>query len=228
MERFTYTVSHDLRSPLMTILGFLGFAEEALSRKETDRVREDFARIRLAAARMDLLLRDLLELSRLGHSASTGEQVPLETVAREAVALVDATLRSRGVPVRIEGELPVVFGDPVRLREVFQNLLENAARFTAATPQPLVTIGSRAGEHPTAPVIFVRDNGIGIEPADHERVFRLFEQLDPDGDGTGIGLAIDKRILESHRGRILVESAGAGQGSAFCFTLGACEAQAAP
>jgi signal transduction histidine kinase len=111
----------------------------------------------------------------------------------------------------------VVTGDRPRLLEVFQNLLDNAVKFMGSQPQPYINIGMRQdGEEP---VYYVQDNGIGIAPRYHEKVFGLFERLDIANDGTGIGLTLVKRIIEVHGGRVWVESAGEGQGSTFCFTL---------
>jgi signal transduction histidine kinase len=110
----------------------------------------------------------------------------------------------------------VVRGDRARLVEVVQNLVDNAAKFMGEEPAPRVEIGVREGSLP--PVFFVRDNGIGIEPRHRERVFRLFDRLDPDGEGSGVGLALVKRIVELHGGRIWVEAA-APKGATLCFTL---------
>ncbi len=120
--------------------------------------------------------------------------------------------------VKIEIEtMPNVEGDKVRLREVFQNLIENAVKFMGAQQSPRVHIG--ATEENGMVCCFVRDNGVGIEPAYHNQIFRLFERLHADIKGTGIGLALVKRIIEAHGGTIKVESAGHRQGSRFMFSL---------
>jgi signal transduction histidine kinase len=121
------------------------------------------------------------------------------------------------INVNVESDLPVVSGDRPRLVEVMQNLIDNAAKFMGDQPKPLIEIGVRkqGNEH----VFFVKDNGIGIEPAYRERVFGLFDKLDPHSEGTGVGLALVQRIVEVHGGRIWVESEGRGKGSMFCFTL---------
>ncbi len=219
LERFTHTVSHDLRSPLVTILGFLGFVEKALAEGDPEGAHRDLERIRSAATRMEDLLHDLLELSRVGRIAAPPQELSAEDLAREVVALLDGPLRRWGVEVHVEDGLPTVHGDPVRLRQVLQNLVENAAASAASQPGPLVTIGSRGRDEKGHVVLFVRDNGVGVEPSHHERVFRLFEKLDPKGEGTGVGLTIARRIVEVHGGRIWVESEGRGQGATFCFTL---------
>ncbi len=217
LERFTYTVSHDLKSPLITIRGFMGFLEQDAVDGNLDRLRSDVARITQATDRMQRLLNELLELSRIGRLVNKPEEVALAVIASEAVSLVEGRLKARDVRVDIDPELPVVKVDRVRLVEVLQNLLDNAAKFMGDQPAPLIEIGQRitAGQR----VFFVRDNGQGIEAHYHDKIFGLFDKLDPRSEGTGIGLALVKRIIELHGGRIWVESSGAGQGATFCFTL---------
>jgi signal transduction histidine kinase len=217
LERFTYTVSHDLKSPLVTIHGFAGLAATDLAAGQLDRVRLDLGRIVAAADRMHRLLEDVLELSRVGHVVHPPEDVPLGELAREAVELVKGLLGPDRVAVDIAPDLPVVRADRRRLLEVLQNLVENAAKFTAEEREPRISIGWR--EDGGEPVFFVRDNGRGIEPRHLERVFNLFEKLDPAGEGTGVGLALVRRIVEAHGGRAWAESDGPGTGATFCFTL---------
>ena len=217
MERFTYTVSHDLKTPLVTIKGFLGLLEQDTADGNVDRMQSDIAKIHKAADRMSSLLGDLLDLSRVGRLMNPPEAVPLTELAEEAAALVAGSIAARGVAVEVARSMPVVFGDRLRLLEVFQNLLDNAVKFMGHQAAPRIEIGAEIdGE---AVVCFVRDNGIGISPAYHEKVFGLFERLDVQAVGTGIGLALVRRIVEIHGGRLWVESQGEGQGSTFRFTL---------
>jgi PAS domain S-box-containing protein len=218
LERFTYTVSHDLRGPLITILGFLKHVEDAASRSDLDALRSDVNRIRQATVRMDRLLKDLLELSRTGHVLAPRESAPFHEVVQEALDRVRGRLSARGVTVDIAPDLPIVHGDRARLTEVVQNLVDNAAKFMGGQKEPRIEIGARRAEGEDR--FFVRDNGMGIEPRFQERVFGLFDKLDPQADGTGVGLALVKRIIELHSGRIWVESEGREQGSTFWFTLG--------
>jgi signal transduction histidine kinase len=217
LERFTYTVSHDLRTPLVTVRGFVDLLEKDVAAGEVERVAGDLARIRSATSTMETLLRELLELSRVGRVMNPPETVSLAVLARQAVTLLHGRLRAAGVRVEIQPDLPLVRGDRTRLLEVLQNLIENAVKFRSGQGEPVVEVGSRPG--PDGPVVFVRDNGIGIDPRYHDRVFALFERLDPRVEGTGVGLALVKRIVEVHGGRVWVESDGAGRGSTFCFTL---------
>ena len=218
LEQFTYTVSHDLKSPLITIRGFLGHLLKDLERGNSEGVRKHIGRISNAAERMERLLDELLELSRIGHSLNAPEEVPLGALAREAAKMVALRLGERGVALEIAPDLQTVYGDRSRLLQVIQNLLDNAIKFLGDQPDPRVKIGARkkAGAEP---VFYVQDNGVGMDPIHGERVFGLFEKLDPKTEGTGVGLAIAKRIVELHGGRMWVETEGPGRGSTFCFTL---------
>lgn len=217
LERFTYTVSHDLRSPLITIRGYLGHLETSAREGNIERFREDAARIHGAAAKMDALLRDLLELSRVGRILNPESSVPMAAVAQDAADLLRGPLRARGVSLEIAADLPVVRGDRQRLVEVMQNLVENAIKFMGDESQPKIRIGVR--HDPSGSVFLVSDNGVGIDPRHREKVFELFEKLDPRGEGTGVGLALVKRIVEAHGGRVWVEANFERPGSTFCFTL---------
>jgi signal transduction histidine kinase len=125
----------------------------------------------------------------------------------------------RGISVRIDGDLPCVYGDRPRLVEVLQNLLDNAAKFMGGQPEPRIEIGQDGEDAERGcPIFYVRDNGVGIAPEHQERVFGLFNKLDPRTDGTGIGLALVKRIIEVHGCKIWVQSE-VGKGSTFFFTL---------
>jgi two-component system, chemotaxis family, sensor kinase Cph1 len=217
LERFAYTVSHDLKSPLITIRGFLSFVEQDAEAGNLERVRADLGRIRDAVDKMQRLLSELLELSRIGRVVNPPQTIAFAMLAQEAAALVAGRLRQRGVEVSVADGLPTVWGDRARLVEVLQNLVDNAAKFMGEQERPRVEIGMReqAGER----VFFVRDNGIGIDPRFRDRVFGLFEKLDPDSEGSGVGLALIKRIVDQHNGRVWVESEGKGKGTTVCFTL---------
>jgi two-component system sensor kinase FixL len=217
LERFTYTVSHDLKSPLITIKGFLGFLEKDANNGNTNRLKTDIQRISDAVGKMQRLLNELLELSRIGRLKNEPVIIPFDVLAREALELVDGNIRAHKVKVEIQKGMSDVYGDHQRLLEVVQNLLDNATKFMGKQPDPRVDIGQR-GEENGMPVFFVRDNGIGIPPEHFERIFGLFNKLDITTDGTGVGLAIVKRIIEIHGGRIWVESE-AKMGSTFYFTL---------
>ncbi len=217
LERFTYTVSHDLKSPLVTISGFLGFLEQDALSGRVDRVRQDSRRIQEAVLKMQKLLSELLELSRIGRIMNPPVVVPLNDLIHEAMEIVRGRLDQHHITVHVQPELPSVCCDRPRLLEVMQNLLDNAAKYMGDQPSPLVEIGQR-GEENGVCVFYVRDNGIGIAPEHHERVFGLFNKLDARTEGTGVGLALVRRIVEVHGGKVWVESE-LGAGCMFCFTL---------
>lgn len=218
LERFTYTVSHDLKSPLITIKGFAGALQRDIASGRHDRLASDLKRITDAADKMANLLDDLLDLSRIGRIIDAPSLVPMSSVVHDALARLEGTISTRHVEMVVSPHLPDVNVDRPRMVEVIQNLVENAIKYMGDQATPRVEIGSRADEEGT--VFFVRDNGMGVESRYHESVFGLFDKLDARSEGTGIGLALVRRILEFHGGRIWVESEGLGRGSTFCFTLG--------
>jgi signal transduction histidine kinase len=217
LERFAYTVSHDLKSPLVTINGFLSYLEADVAANDMQRFKHDSQRIRDAVAKMQTLLSELLELSRIGRIANPSELIPFEALARDAVDILHVQIAARRVALQIQPNLPAVFGDRPRLTEILQNLLDNAVKFMGEQPDPRIEIGCD-GEENSFPIFFVRDNGAGIPRELQGRIFGLFDKLDPASEGSGVGLAIVKRIIEVHRGRLWVRSE-AGKGSTFYFTL---------
>jgi PAS domain S-box-containing protein len=218
LERFTYAVSHDLRSPLVTIRGFLGYMEKDAREGNAEAFHRDMRRVISATDRMDNLLKDLLELSRIGRLVNKPRDIPFGELVREAVEIVHGRIEQSGITLRIHPNLPSIYGDKARLIEVLQNLLDNAAKYMGDQKEPFIEIGTDGRDDSGNLIFFVRDNGIGIDPQYHERIFGLFDKLDPTSDGTGIGLALVKRIIEFHGGRIWVQSE-AGKGSTFLFTL---------
>lgn len=216
LERFTYTVSHDLRSPLVTIKGFLGLLEKGIKEGQTERISSDVKRIGNAADKMDALLSDLLELSRIGRVHHPLENVDLNTLVQDALNTVETRMTAGNVKVTILPGLPAVQADALRLREVFENLFDNAVKYMGEQPTPEIKVGVREGAEP---VIFVADNGMGIDPKYQENIFGLFNKLNPASEGTGVGLAIVRRIIDTMGGKIWVESEGLGKGSTFCFMV---------
>ena len=145
------------------------------------------------------------------------ENVHFEEVVKEAIERVRGHLETRRAQVNVQSDLPTVYGDRVRLVEVMQNLIDNSTKYSRSGTDPCIEIGTEKGPEGQS-IFFVRDNGIGIDPQFHERIFGLFNQLDSQSDGTGIGLTLVKRIIEIHGGKIWVESE-LGKGTTFYFTL---------
>ena len=217
MERFTYTVSHDLRSPLVTIKTFLGFLEQDLAANNPERVTQDVTYIQGAAEKMRRLLDDLIEMSRIGRIVTIPTCFSFREIVEQALVIVAGQIATLGVKVTVhEAELSF-FCDRARLTEVWQNLLDNAVKYMGDQPEPRIEIGLSGTGRDT--VFFVRDNGIGIAPEHGEKIFGLFEKLDSTSEGTGLGLTLVKRIVEMNGGRIWMESDGVGHGACFRFTL---------
>lgn len=216
LQYFTYTVSHDLKAPLVTIAGFMGYLEQDARKGDIERMARDTQRINEAVTKMQRLLNELLELSRIGRMMNAAEEIPFQELAEEALKLVEGRLTARQVRVRVEADHSTVYGDRSRLVEVIQNLVDNAAKFMGGQPNPSIEIGVKHIEGNR--LFYVQDNGMGIETEQHERVFGLFNKLDANTEGTGIGLALVKRIVEVHGGSIWVESEP-GKGATFFFTL---------
>ena len=217
LERFTYTVSHDLKSPLVTIRGFLGYLARDVKMGDVARIEDDIRRIESSTDKMNHLLMDLLQLSRIGRLINPPETVPFDGIVQDALELAQVHIRERNVRVHVLPDLPTVYGDRERLVEVLLNLIVNAVKFMGDQPNPLIEIGFRNDQ--PQPVFFVRDNGIGIPPEFQERVFGLFNRLNQNIEGTGVGLALVRRIVEVHGGRIWIESGPEEGGTTFFFTL---------
>jgi len=216
MERFVYTVSHELRTPLVSISGLLGFLKQDAEKGYLDRMKTDYRLADEALSKMDQLLGETLELSRIGRIADPPLNVPFSEIAKEALDQTADKLKSRSIEVSVADEWPIVRVDRMRLAEVLVNLIENSIKYMGDQAHPKIEIGHRKDEEDT--VFFVRDNGVGIDPSQHEKVFGLFYRLDSMSGGTGVGLTVVKRIIEIHGGRIWIESE-LGKSCIVCFTL---------
>ena len=219
LERFAYTISHDLKSPLITVRGFVDLLAIDLNEGDVPRAKEDLQRIFAATGQMRERLDNLLHLAQVGLRTNQPQLTSFRDVALEAVEILDAAITEHDVVIEVATELPDVLADPNRLAEAVQNLVENAIKFMGQQAEPRVYIGSRFENGET--VLFVEDNGIGVDARFRDKIFELFERLDhsPEASGTGIGLAIVRRIVDSHGGRIWVEPGSSGSGSRFCFVL---------
>ena len=210
-------MSHDLKSPLITLAGFLGFLEKDINAQDQERVAKDLLQINDAAKTMGKFVDELLDLSRVGRIINPPKDVAFDEIVQDALKVTDGLLKAKQAQVEVDAIFPFVHVDRLRVVQVMQNLIVNAVKFMGDQPHPIIRIGFEEieGEH----IFFVRDNGVGIAPEHHERIFELFNKLNPNIEGTGIGLGLVKRIVEVHHGRIWVESEP-GNGSTFKFTLG--------
>ncbi len=217
VEYLNKAVSHDLKSPLATIKIYLGFLEKDIRDQNTERIDKNLEVINRVSDKMFRLLDDLRGLSGAGRVMNHVEEAPLQAIVREALDLVAGQIAERDVVVEVTKEPVMLHGDRGRLVDVFQNLVDNAVKFMGDQEKPRVEIGV---EHEGDETVFlVRDNGIGIDPRHRAKIFGMFEKLDSGAAGTGIGLALVKRTVEVHGGRIWVESEGANKGATFRFTL---------
>jgi PAS domain S-box-containing protein len=217
LDDFAYVVSHDLKEPLITIEGYAKILIEECAGALPVEAGEYLQTVRRSGQRMQRLIDDLLTLSRVGRGEESLSAVDSSRVVDEVLAEMSFTLRERGATVERPETLPVVRTNRTHLLMVFRNLIANAVKFTTGD-NPRVAVTAREGD---GEVVFgVADNGIGIAPEHHERIFEIFRRLHPEGEfpGTGAGLTIVRRIVERHHGRIWVESA-LGAGSTFFFTV---------
>ena len=221
LEQFAYVASHDLQEPLRMVASYVGLLERRY-RGRLDSDADDFIEFAVdGARRMQALLNGLLDLSRVGTRGGELEPTESEAALRDALINLEQAIGEAGAEVSHE-PLPAVLGDRVQLTQLFQNLISNAVKFNA-TDRPRVTVSaSRSG---TMWEFAVADNGIGIDPAHFDRIFQVFQRLHTRDtyEGTGIGLAVCRKIVERHGGAIWPESAK-GQGTTFRFTLKAGEA----
>jgi signal transduction histidine kinase len=207
-----------MKSPLVTIKTFIGYLEQDIAGGNIKRQKQDFDFIRGAAEKMEELLNELLELSRVGRVVNSPGPVEFQELIDDALAAVAGSIADRGVRIIRSADSLILSGDSPRLGEVWQNLIENAVKYMGDQPDPHIEIGFEIRDG--VRVFYVRDNGMGIDPRYNEKIFELFDKLDPSSEGSGLGLALVKRIIEVHGGRIWVESQGPGRGSTFLFTLG--------
>ncbi len=217
LEAFAYAVSHDLRAPLRSMSGFSQILQESAPPGLDEKSRHYLQRIHDASLRMSGLIEDLLNLSRIGRSELTARLISLSQIAAEAAAAVRERHPTRDVQVDIAAGLEVN-ADPRLLRIALENLLSNAWKYTARTPQGRVHVGVRAGENGAE--YFVRDNGVGFDMKYADKLFVPFQRLHPEAQfpGSGIGLVTVQRIIARHGGRIWAD-AKPDEGATFYFTL---------
>ncbi len=216
LKCFCYTISHDLRSPLINIIGLIDLLESDLKEKDLEQIDEDMEMIKTTASAMDSLIKDTLELSRIGLAASPSEHVAFVEIVEEALEHMSLDIKSNGVEVTYARDFPEVLADRKKLVEALINLVDNSLKYGCSGAAPKVEIGFRGDGQET--VFYVRDNGAGIDPRHHHKIFDLFYKVNSNSRGTGAGLAIVKRIIGAHGGRIWVESE-LGRGCTMCFTL---------
>jgi len=216
LQQFAYVASHDLQEPLRMISSYTQLLVRRYGDRFDKEAREFMDYVVDGSARMKQLIEDILAYSRVGTRGREFKTVQSEAALKKALASLRAALEATGAKVTNDS-LPAVEADDVQLAQLFQNLIGNALKFTSGGT-PHIHVG--VAELPQAWEFSVKDNGIGIDPQYFERIFMVFQRLHSKGEysGTGIGLAICKKVVDRHGGRIRVESRP-GEGSTFFFTL---------
>jgi light-regulated signal transduction histidine kinase (bacteriophytochrome) len=217
LEAFSYSVSHDLRAPLRHILGFASLLDRS-SATLGDEGRRYVKTIAAAATRMGTLIDDLLAFSRVSRTTLTKQPVNLSRLVTEAQHELQNGAGNPSISWQIE-DLPAAHGDPALLRLVFVNLLSNAIKYSATRDHPQIAVGATPADRDET-VIFVRDNGVGFDMQYAGKLFGVFQRLHTtdEFEGTGIGLANVRRIVQRHGGRTWAEGAVDG-GATFYFSL---------
>jgi signal transduction histidine kinase len=218
LNNFVRVVSHDLKTPIIAIQGFSSRLLKHYEEKLGERGGRYVEQIKASSRRMEVLVSDLLELSRIGRVVSAFKDVPSLEIVRNVTSALGDRLKENGIDLVVTDNLPSICCDGDRMYQVFENLLVNAIKFTRVTRAPKIEIGYEdSGE---SYEFYVKDNGIGIDPKYHQKIFEMFQRLKQteDEEGTGLGLAIVDRIVKNHDGKVWVESEK-GKGATFYFTL---------
>lgn len=216
LQRFAYIASHDLQTPLRSIASFVDLLRSTHASSLDAEGKDWLARISQSTQHLQTLIRDLLEYSRVDTESRAFDKVSMREALDRAKALLDAAIRDASATITV-GELPDVMGDRSQLVQLLMNLVGNGVKYRG-TKAPEIRISAQTRDDDW--LFEVRDNGIGIAPKHHEQVFEIFKRLHDQKEypGTGIGLAICRRVVERHGGRIWIESTP-GEGSAFFFTI---------
>ncbi|UPU37837.1 PAS domain S-box protein [Geomonas paludis] len=218
IESFSYSVSHDLRAPLRHINNYSAIIAEELGASLTAEAQHYLGRMAEATSRMGTLIDHLLELTRVGRTAMHCARVDLSALAMSIAAALQAGDEKRQLEVKIEEGLDVE-GDPILLRQLLENLFDNAWKYSAKQPITKLEFGRKLPMEPSEACFCLRDNGIGFDMTYSDKLFRIFERLHgAEYAGTGIGLATVKRIMERHGGRVWAEGS-VGRGATFYFAL---------
>ena len=218
LDRFVHTVSHDIAGPLTTIVGYAAFLESQYARQLDDRGRDCINGVRKGATRLNVLIKDMLELTKMSRMKNPYSRVLIQEVVDVAIANCDFMIRQSNAQVKLEGKLPEIVCDRIKITAAFSNLISNAVKFAKADVPAVVKIGS--SETPKEYEFYVQDNGIGIDLQHHQAIFDIFKRLHPADQygGSGVGLAIVKAAVGDQGGRVRVESSP-GQGTKFIFTI---------
>ncbi|MBF0570930.1 MAG: hypothetical protein HQL12_03560 [Candidatus Omnitrophica bacterium] len=218
LDRFVHTVSHDIAGPLTTIVGYAAYLESHYAQQLDKQGRDCISGVRKGATRLNVLIKDMLELTRMSRIKSPYSRVLIQEVIDAAIANCDFMVRQASAKIEVIGKMPEIVCDRIKITAVFFNLFSNAVKFVKPGETPVIKISwkeTRDGHE-----FYVEDNGIGIDLQHHKEIFDIFKRLHPEDQygGSGVGLAIVKAAVEDHGGRVRVESVP-GKGARFIFTI---------
>ena len=218
LDRFVHTVSHDIAGPLTTIVGYGAYLESHYAVQLDQKGQDCISGVRKGAGRLNVLIKDMLELTKLNRVKNPYTLTSMAQVVDAALANCDFMIQRSAVKVEIDGNMPEVVCDRIKTTAVFTNLISNAVKFVTTTQRPVVKIGWR--EDLKTYEFYVEDNGIGIDPAHHQEIFGIFKRLHQADEytGSGVGLAIVKAAVEDQGGEVRLESQK-GRGTKFIFTI---------
>ena len=214
MNQFVYTVSHDLKSPIVTSMGFIGMIKNLAAQGKVDQALDKIPRLEKANRRMSQLIHDLLDLSRVGRVDLDQKNLDTHKVIREVLSTFEGTIHQHDITIILPDEVPSVYANESRLMQIYENLLGNALKYAVNQEiKPIIEFGSKVCADEIC--LYVKDNGPGIEPKYHKKVFGLFQRLNANVEGTGIGLSVVHKAMLFHQGRVWIESHGNGDGCIF-------------
>ncbi len=216
VQQFAYTVSHDLKAPLVSVNGWIGAMEEDIEDGEFSNLPHAITRVRASVTRMNNLIEELLAYSRIGRVNTPAEEVSVDALVREIVTEMTPLLEEKSIAVQIEGQLPNIDGHPGEISRVFENLIGNAIKYGSGHEKPQIRIFAEPTRFGAR--FCVSDNGEGIDPQFQHRIFELFQRLDTKNEGSGVGLASVVKVAQLHDGKAWVES-DIGAGASFWIEL---------
>ena len=218
LDRFVHTISHDIVGPLTTIVGYGAYLESHYAKQLDKQGQDCISGVRKGATRLNVLIKDMLELTKMSRVKNPYSKIQVQEVLNAAIANCDFMIKQSNADIKIDGKLPEIVCDRIKVTAVFFNLISNALKFAKADVPPIINIGW--SETPKEYVFYVQDNGIGIDPCHHEEIFNIFKRLHSaeQYSGSGVGLTIVKAALEDQGGQVRVESSP-GQGTKFIFTI---------
>jgi signal transduction histidine kinase len=218
LEAFVNVVSHELKTPIIAVLGFSSRLAKHCGQELDEKAAKYLEQIQGSAKRMETFVFDLLTLARVGAVPLVFDNVSSSEIVSQVAARLEPRLKERGIVLKVAPDLPTIQADRERMSQVFENLIVNAIKFTGHVKHPEIQVGYEEGED--SHLFYVRDNGIGIDRANQEKIFEMFLRLCEidDEEGTGIGLPIVENTVKNHGGKVWVESEK-GKGATFYFTL---------